>query len=154
MPTNAAAIRREHVETFIEHLLERWKPATANNRYRALARLFDYLVEEGELAESPMARMTPPRVPEQLVPVLSEDHLRALLKECDGKTLEERRDMAIIRLFIDTGMRLGELTGLTLTDLDLDQETSGVARPCGRPSPALAGPGLRRSRAPGRKRPT
>ena len=36
LPTDAEAIKREHVEAFIGHLLERWKPATANNRYRAL----------------------------------------------------------------------------------------------------------------------
>ena len=36
MPTAPAAITREHVEAFITDLLERWKPATAHNRYRAL----------------------------------------------------------------------------------------------------------------------
>jgi site-specific recombinase XerD len=126
MPTDAASIRREHVEAFVEHLLERWKPATANNRYRALSRLFAYLVEEGEITDSPMAKMNPPKVPEDLVPVLSEDDIRALLKACDGKEYEDRRDTAIIRMFIDTGMRLGELAGLRVDDLDLDQDVAIV----------------------------
>jgi site-specific recombinase XerD len=40
MPTEVASIRREHVEAFIAHLLEHYKPATAANRYRALRIFF------------------------------------------------------------------------------------------------------------------
>lgn len=50
-------------------MLERFKPATASNRYRALSRLFDFLVEEGELDHSPVARMKPPSIPETNVAV-------------------------------------------------------------------------------------
>ncbi len=38
MLLNVANLRREHVESFNEHLLERWKPSTANNRYRGSRR--------------------------------------------------------------------------------------------------------------------
>ncbi len=53
MPTVAAAITREHVEAFITDLLERWKPATAHNRYRALGSFFRWLVDEGEITVEP-----------------------------------------------------------------------------------------------------
>src|SRR4051812_17781805 len=43
MPTSPAAITREHVEAFVTDLLERWKPATAHNRYRALGSFFRWL---------------------------------------------------------------------------------------------------------------
>jgi site-specific recombinase XerD len=92
MPTEVGKIRREHVETYIEDQLARWKPATANNRRRSLAQLFAYLEDHGEILTSPMAKMKPPKVPEQQVPVLSDDELRALLKACDGREFEERRD--------------------------------------------------------------
>ena len=65
MPLEVADIRREHVEAFITSLLARWKPATAHNRYRALRAFFGWLVDEGEIAENPMARMKPPRLPEE-----------------------------------------------------------------------------------------
>ena len=64
MPTQVENITREHVESFIAELLEKWKPATANNRYRGLQSYFNWLVEEGEVKASPMARMKPPRIPE------------------------------------------------------------------------------------------
>lgn len=51
MPTSPAAITREHVEAFIADLLDRWKPATAHNRYRALRSFFGWLVEEGEVRD-------------------------------------------------------------------------------------------------------
>lgn len=120
MPTDATALRREHVETFITHLIETRSPATANNRYRGLQQLFNFLLEEGEIERSPMEGMSPPHVPEQPVPVLSDDDLRELLKACAGSGFEERRDTAILRFFIDSGIRRGELAGLTLDDLDLD----------------------------------
>jgi site-specific recombinase XerD len=126
MPTHAARVRREHVEAYLEMLLERWKPATASNRFRALQQFFRYLVDEGEVAESPMRRMAPPHVPEQPVPVLSEDDLRRLLADCEGKGFEDRRDAAIIRLLADTGMRRGELLGLRVDDFDLDQQVAFV----------------------------
>jgi site-specific recombinase XerD len=131
MPTQASAIRREHVEAFLEYLLMTWKPTTARNRFQGLQRLFAWLEEEGEIAESPMARMKPPAIPEQVVPVLSDKELRALLEACEGNTFEERRDMAIVRTFADTGLRLTELTNLRLesedgADVDLDTQVLRV----------------------------
>jgi hypothetical protein len=40
MPTTATSLRREHVESYMEHVLARWKPATASVRYRALQQFF------------------------------------------------------------------------------------------------------------------
>jgi site-specific recombinase XerD len=54
MPTQATKVTREHVESFIEDLAAKWKPATANNRYRGLQAWFKWLLEEGEIRVSPM----------------------------------------------------------------------------------------------------
>ena len=129
MPQDVAHITREHVESFITHLLERWKPATATNRYRGLQSLFKWLQEEGEIKETPMVRMTRPRVPEQPPPVLREEELRALLATCEkANGFEDRRDYALLRIFIDTGARRAEVAGLCYhptddeeSDVDLDQ---------------------------------
>lgn len=127
MPTDPEAIHREHVEAFITDLLTRWKPATAHNRYRGCQAFFGWLVEEGEIRESPMARMKPPRLPETPPPVLREPELRRLLDVCErDKSFEGRRDEAILRVFMDTGARRGEVLGLRLEDVNLDAQTLTV----------------------------
>jgi site-specific recombinase XerD len=126
MPTRREAITREHLESFIAHLLAKNSPATAANRYRSLQQYFKWLVEEGEIKESPMARMKPPRVPENPAPVLSKEEIAQLLRACEGRTFADRRDMAIIRLLLDTGMRRAEMAGLSLQDVDLKSNTVTV----------------------------
>jgi site-specific recombinase XerD len=127
MPTSPGALTREHVEAFIRHQLEHNKPATAHNRYRALRSFFGWLVEEGEVRESPMARMKPPRLPEAPVPVLRDEELRRVIAACDrDKSFEGRRDAAIILAFAGSGIRRGELLGLTSADVDLDGGTLRV----------------------------
>lgn len=122
MPLRLDALTREHVEEFISDQLRRWKPATARTRFQALQSYFRWALEEGEIPASPMAKMRPPRLPEQPPPVLSEDQLQRLLKACAGAGFEERRDAAIIRLLLDTGLRRAELANLKLEDVDLDAQ--------------------------------
>jgi site-specific recombinase XerD len=120
MPTDPTVLTREHVGSFITHLLEHWKPSTANNRFRALQQFFAYLEEEGEIDVTPMRRMKPPHVPDEPPPVISEAEVKKLLKTCDGKDHVDRRDKAVIMLLLDTGMRRAELASLTLEDLDIN----------------------------------
>lgn len=148
MPTHAAGVKREHVEAYIEDNLAKFAPATAATRYQALVQFFKYLVEEGELDQSPMTNMKPPNIPEVPVPVVGDDALGTLLKTCAGRSFDERRDQAIIRLFVDTGMRLAELTGLRVEDIDMDQEVALVigkgSRPRACPFGAKTGQALER----------
>jgi site-specific recombinase XerD len=53
MPCAVGAIHREHLEAFIEDQLVRLKPASVANRYRSLQQFFRWLVDEGEIRESP-----------------------------------------------------------------------------------------------------
>lgn len=132
-PGEPSAIRRHHVEEFIVELIDRTSPATAATRYRGLQQFFKWLEEEGEIEASPLNRMRPPKVPETPVPVLGRDDLAALLRVCEGTTFDQRRDLALLRILIDTGLRLAELTNLRydpsdpdLTDVNLDANTVTV----------------------------
>lgn len=122
MPTAAAGVHREHVESYLADVAERWAPSTVQTRYKGLRLFFAFLAEEGEITASPMANMHPPTVPDVPVAVLSDDQLRALLTTCAGKGFEERRDTALIRLFLDTGARRAEVANLTVEDVDLDSD--------------------------------
>lgn len=126
MPEAVFSIRREHVESFVEDLLARYKPATAAVRFRSLQQFFRWALEDGEIATNPMERMKMPRVPEEPPRVLADDDVRALLKACEGNDFTARRDTAILRVFLDTGARLSEVADLRLPDLDLDDATMTV----------------------------
>jgi site-specific recombinase XerD len=109
MPTSVEKINRELLEAFTADQLERFKPGTASQRYRALAQLFKWPAEEGEIRENPFLKMKPPTAPESPVPVISDDDLRKLLHACEGHTFEHRRDSALIRLLVDCGVRWSEI---------------------------------------------
>ena len=109
MPQAVSSIRCEHPESFIADLLARWKPNTANNRYRGLQQFFKWCEEEGEVKESPMARMKPPKVPEESPPIRSEHELSRLPTASEGTTFRDRRDMALVTLSLDTSARRSEL---------------------------------------------
>jgi integrase/recombinase XerC len=73
-----------------------------------------------------MADMKPPAVVEKPIRVLTPDELRALLAGCTGKDLVSRRDNAILRLFIDTGIRRAEMAGLHVDDIDVREQIAVV----------------------------
>jgi site-specific recombinase XerD len=126
MPLDPHKISREYIDAFIVELLAKWKPATANNRYRGLQRYFKWLVQEGEIKVSPMVNMRPPRIPENPPEVLSDEQIEAILKKCEGTDFSSRRDMAVIRLLLDTGLRRSELAHLKMEDVDLMNQTLRV----------------------------
>jgi integrase/recombinase XerD len=81
-----------------------------------------------DLAEDPLAGMRPPNLDAKVIPVLSDDELRRLVKACDGRTLRDRRDEAIIRLMLESGLRAGECVALRVEDVDLGGGTLLVRR--------------------------
>jgi site-specific recombinase XerD len=114
------AATRADMETFIADLLSRRSAATAATRYKQLQAFYRWLEDEEEIAVNPMARMTPPIVPDKPIPVVPEDALRRLLAACVGKGFTARRDTALITFLLDTGARRGEVAGLRMTDIDFD----------------------------------
>jgi site-specific recombinase XerD len=140
MPTAVDRLTREHVEAFIADQLDKHKPSTAAVRFRSLQQLFKWLVEEREIASSPMANMKVPTVPEQPVPVIPDEDLRKLLKACDGAGFEERRDTALFRVMLETGVRLSELAGIKVDDVDFGLEVIAVTGKGGRGRAVPFGP--------------
>jgi site-specific recombinase XerD len=126
MPRNVAGIHREHVEAFVEDQLGRLRPATAASRYRSLQQFFRWLADEGELRDSPMAKMHPPTVPEEPPAVLTNEQIDGLWRVTSGTSFDDRRDRAVIRLLLDTGIRRAELAGLRVEDIDRDQDVAVV----------------------------
>jgi site-specific recombinase XerD len=118
--TSLAEAGRADLEAYLGDLLTRRAAATAATYYKVLKLLYQWLEDEDELPASPMAKMRPPIVPDQPVPVIPDDGLRRLLAACAGKGFEARRDTAMIMLLLDTGARRAELVDLKLAHVDLD----------------------------------
>lgn len=115
----ADTVTTEHLRRFMADLHSAVSPSTASIRYRALQQLFKWADTEDLLTPNPMTRIGPPIVPDKLVPLVDDDTLRRLLATCDGPTFEDRRDQAILRVLLDTGLRRNELAGLTTDDVTL-----------------------------------
>jgi len=125
--TDVSEVRRRDVEDFIAHLVESRSASTASVRFRAVQQFFAWCVDEDEIETSPMTKMRPPMVPEQPVAVLDAAELKALFATCaTGKDFSDRRDHAMLRLFADTGLRLSELAGLNVDDVDLEDQIAIV----------------------------
>jgi site-specific recombinase XerD len=118
-PTDPARQSRADVEDFIAHVLATRSRGTAGVRYRSLRQWFKWLAAEDEV-DDPMVGMSHPKLEEKPPPIIPDDHLRALLEVTKGREFNDRRDHAIIRILIDTGMRREELASLNVTDVDLD----------------------------------
>jgi len=120
---------RQDVEGYLLDMLERSSPGNAANKFRSLQQFFKWAVEEGELDASPMEKLSPPRVPEKRIRVLTKEQMRDLLATCEGgRDFESRRDYALLMVLIDTPARRAEVAALrydpedeTKNDVDLDQ---------------------------------
>jgi site-specific recombinase XerC len=95
-------------------------------RYRSLRPFFAWLVEHGDIAVSPMAHMHAPKVPDMPTPVVCDEDLQKLLNVCSVNDYEGVRDRALLRVMIETGVRLSEVSGLRICDLDLDKSELAV----------------------------
>lgn len=121
LPAHASAVTPAQAQEFVAETVRTRSPATAQIYAVSLKLFFAWLVEEGELLASPFARVRRPAVPEAPAPVLADAQVRRLIRACEGTAFTDRRDLAIVRLLLDTGMRRGELLGLRLEDVDPDQ---------------------------------
>ena len=113
-------VTSSEIQQWMAWLLGRYSTAYASNQYRALQQFFKWLAVE-DLLPDPMAGLAPPRVTDKLVPVFTAGELTRLERACAGRSFAQRRDTAIIAVFIATGIRLSELAGLRRGDVDLWQ---------------------------------
>ncbi len=107
--------RREIID-WLAGLNEVHEASTVRTRYRGLFRFAGWLVAEEEIGANPMVGVALPTVRDRPVPVLSDDELTALVRACAGKDLPARRDLAIIRVLLDCGVRVSELCGMAAMD--------------------------------------
>lgn len=136
-------LTRDAVRDWLADLAEDHEAGTVKTRLAGMRRFARWLVAEGELERAPTEGIEIPELPDTNPKVLTDDELRSLLDLCkrprgkagvyDRHLFDGRRDEAMLRLLIDCGLRVSELTGLTVDTVDLAAEVVFVVGKGNRP---------------------
>ncbi len=99
--------------------------AAVNRKLCAIRSLYKYLHRTiMKLDKNPTEYIESPKLPKRLPKYLTLDESLALLDSVDGKNKE--RDYAILTIFLNCGLRVSELCGISLKDMDSERETLRV----------------------------
>jgi len=95
------------------------KKASIARKLASLRTLFQFLIREGKLESNPAKMVATPKIERKLPNHLSMEDAVRLIETPDANTDLGRRDRAILEFLYATGIRVGELVNIDLTDIDL-----------------------------------
>src|SRR5690606_29710964 len=98
---------------------------TIQRRLRPLRSFFEFLIREAVLKATPAVQAQAPKARKRLPQTIDADQMNRLLSFRSDESLDVR-DKAIMELFYSSGLRLSELVGLNLADVDLADRTVRV----------------------------
>lgn len=134
--TKPSQLTEEHVRTFRLHLnrqpgtkvggrVEPMKRRTQNYYLIAVRAFLKFMRKRGIDSINP-ERIELAKVPERSLDLISSNELNRLRNAPDLKTLEGKRDKAVLELLFSTGLRVSELTALSIDDVDLTRDEFSV----------------------------
>jgi integrase/recombinase XerC len=131
--TRPEHVERRHLERYLAELDRRHlKGSSRRRKVSSIRSFFTFLEQDGLIPLSPAAKLIPPERERYQPRVLTEVEYKRLMAAVHG----EIRDEAIIELLLQTGMRLSELSRLTIADVELpakiDREHTGAAHISGK----------------------
>jgi site-specific recombinase XerD len=113
-------ITSHHIRAYLVELQRRGlKDTTQHAHARGIKTWLRWLVNEGELHESPMVRVSMPRLDKRIQPPFSPEDIKALLSACNTKTPKDLRDRAMTLALLDSGLRASEFVTLHLKRVDM-----------------------------------
>lgn len=116
---SAAGLDRELVSAYLGDLARSGLGARSSGRHlSALRGLMSFLVREGELKTNPTALSARPKTGRRLPRPLTPEAAKDLIEAPDTLTLRGLRDRAMLSLAYSAGLRVSELVGLRLGDID------------------------------------
>ena len=128
MPTNASQIDKHHVRAFIRYLQTEARvprmnrllsPATVQGYVRTLKSFFSWLKREGHVPANPMTGIPIPKAPTKVVDTFTTDQIARLAAVCQTANGSGCRNLSILLLMLDSGIRVSELTNIDLGDVNL-----------------------------------
>jgi integrase/recombinase XerC len=124
---NPAQITSRHLRAFTVWLHEQeYAKTTIARRIAAVRCWFKFLCRQGTLSANPAEGLRAPRQDKKLPHFLSENSLEQLLQAPPADSPMGFRDRAILEILYSAGLRVSELTGLNLNDMDLDAGTATI----------------------------
>ena len=113
-------VQSKQVRRVMARMRERGLSAsTMETYYIAIKAFFTWCSEEYEIDHNPMQRVERPSVPRRLPPFLTTEEVQRLFWAAKHETRNVRKNLAILTVFLDTGIRRGELCNLRISDIDL-----------------------------------
>jgi integrase/recombinase XerD len=118
---DTADVTRSHVVDFLASLYRRGLDSRSVARHLVTIRnFFRFALMEGYVADDPAATIESPRFRQSLPEFLSIEEVDRLLRQPDTSTVVGLRDRALIELLYSAGLRVSELCGLRVDDLQMD----------------------------------
>ena len=109
-----------HIRAYLVELQRRGlKDTTQHAHARGIKTWLRWLVDEGELEDSPMRRVSMPRLEKRIQPPFSPEEIKALLAACNTKSPKDLRDRAMTLASLDSGLRASEFVGLRVDSVDM-----------------------------------
>ncbi len=120
---NWTAVDKPSILSFILVLKERqYAPATLARKVAAVKSFFRFLAAEGRVDRDPTEDIDSPKVDKSLPKYLTVEEVNSLLEQpSKSRTPEALRDQAMLEMLYATGMRVSELVGLDVEDLDVEE---------------------------------
>lgn len=129
-PKGLLDVRRTDVSDYLHRrFLKQCNARSTIRHLSSLRRFYTWMVRESLLAENPMLGLDTPRVSRHLPKSFSEADVEALLAATEGEDALARRDKALLEVLYATGLRVSELVGLRLRQLNRD---AGVVQVMGK----------------------
>ena len=124
-------ISQEDLLSFIVDKRNRVSPRSLARCLVSIRMFYRFLVSEGKIDSNPARLMGIPKMYQHLPNVLSRDEVEALLVQPDAHTILGKRDKAMLELLYAAGLRVTELIGLRMTNINLQ---AGYIRTIGKGS--------------------
>lgn len=117
-----SAVERQHIEEYMSALTQLGLMASSSaRRLSAIKSLYDYLAAEGEVTRNPTLLIEPPTAARTLPDMLSVEQIDRMIQSIDAESSKGCRDRAILEVLYSCGLRVSELTNLSLSDLFFDE---------------------------------
>lgn len=118
--TEAGKVTKTSLNSYILFLEKEGKASTTISRMLAsMKAFFHYEFSEGRIRRNPAELLHAPKIEKKAPVILTIDEVNALLRQPDGSSPKELRDKAMLELLYATGIRVSELTGLRLEDVNV-----------------------------------